>query len=64
MPKDSMARKDKPLFEFPIDVRLPFTESNIKEVPAQSGVYVIFDLAGPVYAGRSSADIRKRPCVI
>jgi hypothetical protein len=33
---------------------------SIGAVPRRSGVYIIYDLAGPIYVGRSSVDIRRR----
>lgn len=40
--------------------RLPFDYVQIDKVPHSSGVYIIFDLAGPIYVGRSRVDIRRR----
>jgi predicted GIY-YIG superfamily endonuclease len=40
--------------------RLPFEWRNIAEVSRSPGVYVIYDLAGPIYAGRSRVDIHRR----
>ena len=40
--------------------RLAFDRANIDAVPRCSGVYIIYDLAGPIYAGRSRVDIRRR----
>lgn len=40
--------------------RLPFDRVNINAVPPSSGVYIIYDLAGPIYVGRSSVDIHRR----
>ena len=40
--------------------RLPFDRANIDAVPRRSGVYVVYDLAGPIYAGRSGVDIHRR----
>jgi hypothetical protein len=40
--------------------REPFDAHHVGLVPEQSGVYIIYDLAGPIYAGRSSVNIRRR----
>ena len=40
--------------------RLPFDRNNINAVPRKSGVYIVFDLAGPIYVGRSRIDIHHR----
>ena len=40
--------------------RDPFDARHIRAVPRQSGVYIIYDLAGPIYAGRSRVDIHRR----
>jgi hypothetical protein len=40
--------------------RLPFDRPSVAAVPRSSGVYIIFDLAGPMYVGRSRVDIRRR----
>jgi hypothetical protein len=40
--------------------REPFDQAHVSQMPHTSGVYVIFDLAGPVYAGRSKNDIQRR----
>lgn len=40
--------------------RLPFDRRNINAVPRTSGVYIVFDLAGPIYVGRSGVDIHRR----
>jgi hypothetical protein len=37
-----------------------FKSMNVEAVPQRPGVYIIYDLAGPVYAGRSRVDIRRR----
>ena len=37
-----------------------FTRVNINKVPRQSGIYVIYEPAGPFYVGRSGSDIRRR----
>jgi len=49
-------------FTFRLDPadRAPFDSMHVAEVPHASGVYVIFDLAGPIYAGRSRVDIHRR----
>jgi excinuclease UvrABC nuclease subunit len=38
----------------------PFDESHVDRVPAMSGVYVIYERAGPIYVGRSRVNIRGR----
>lgn len=43
----------------PLD-RIPFNYLNINQVPRASGAYIIFDLAGPIYVGRSRVDIHRR----
>jgi hypothetical protein len=40
--------------------RKPFEEKSIRMVPSGAGIYVIYDLAGPIYVGRSSVDIQGR----
>lgn len=40
--------------------RLPFDRRNIDAVPRSSGVYIVYDLAGPIYVGRSRVDIHRR----
>jgi GIY-YIG catalytic domain len=40
--------------------RSPFSVKHVKSVPREPGVYIIFDLAGPIYVGRSSRDMRRR----
>ena len=49
-------------FPFGLDpsLREPFDQIHVVQVPHLSGVYVIYDLAGPIYAGRSSTDIQRR----
>ena len=41
-------------------MREPFTAIHVAKVPRQAGVYVIYDLAGAIYAGRSGVDIHRR----
>jgi hypothetical protein len=48
------------VFDLHASRREPFDRLQIDLVPPESGVYVIYDLAGPVYAGRSRRDIRRR----
>src|SRR6266446_11007454 len=40
--------------------RVSFDAHNVGLVPRRSGVYVIYDLAGPIYVGRSRVDIQRR----
>jgi GIY-YIG catalytic domain len=40
--------------------REPFDAPHVGAVPRRSGVYIIYDLAGPVYVGRSRVDIHRR----
>lgn len=40
--------------------RTPFDEQHVVCVPKSSGVYIIYDLAGAIYVGRSASDIRRR----
>jgi predicted GIY-YIG superfamily endonuclease len=40
--------------------RQPFDPRYIQTVPRHPGVYVIYDLAGPIYVGRSGTDVRAR----
>jgi hypothetical protein len=49
-----------PVFRLDPSHRLPFDRKNIDAVPRGSGVYIIYDLAGPIYAGRSRVDIHRR----
>ncbi|PYT24900.1 MAG: hypothetical protein DMG58_25230 [Acidobacteria bacterium] len=49
-------------FTFGLDPssREPFDQSHVCQVPHTSGIYLIYDLAGPIYAGRSGVDIQRR----
>ena len=49
-------------FTFRLDPsdRDPFDSIHVGKVPHTSGIYVIFDIAGPIYAGRSRVDINQR----
>ena len=49
-------------FTFRLDPseRFPYDRDHVLEVPQTSGIYIIFDLVGPVYVGRSGVDIRRR----
>lgn len=40
--------------------RRPFDVVRVSAVPCESGVYVVYDLAGPIYVGRSRVSIRDR----
>jgi hypothetical protein len=40
--------------------REPFDERYITCVPKSAGVYIIYDLAGPIYVGRSASNIQRR----
>jgi hypothetical protein len=40
--------------------RDPFDSAHVLAVPRAAGVYIIYDLAGPIYVGRSSVDIHRR----
>jgi hypothetical protein len=40
--------------------KIPFNKGNLARVPRASGVYIVFDLFGPVYVGRSRVDMRRR----
>ena len=48
------------MFRLDSSHRLPFDKTNVDAVPRSSGVYIIYDLAGPIYAGRSRVDIHRR----
>ncbi len=48
------------MFKLDPSHRLPFDRASIKGVPRAAGVYIIYDLAGPIYVGRSRLDIRRR----
>jgi len=37
-----------------------FDETNVRAVPHRPGVYIVYDLAGPIYVGRSRRDIHER----
>ncbi len=37
-----------------------FTKENIDKVPERSGVYILYEPAGPFYVGRSSVNMRAR----
>ncbi|MEW6290750.1 MAG: hypothetical protein AB1545_12950 [Thermodesulfobacteriota bacterium] len=43
-----------------IQQRQPFDERHIGYVPDKAGLYVIYDLAGPIYVGRSGVSIQRR----
>lgn len=47
-------------FRLKLTNRLPLNSQQINMVPRESGVYITFDLAGPIYVGRSRVDIRRR----
>lgn len=49
-------------FTFRLDpsVREPFDHKHVSMVPRTSGVYIIYDLSGPIYAGRSRTDMQRR----
>ena len=53
-------RKEECVFRLDASHRLPFDRINIDAVPHGSGVYIIYDIAGPIYAGRSRVDIHRR----
>ena len=40
--------------------RLPFDFAAVATVPHEPGVYIVYDLAGPIYVGRSRVSIRDR----
>ncbi len=48
------------MFRLDPSERDPFDHLHVSQVPRTSGVYVIYDLAGPIYAGRSRVDIQRR----
>ena len=48
------------MFRLDLTSRDPFDAQHVAAVPRQSGVYVIYDIAGPIYAGRSKVDIHRR----
>ena len=39
---------------------MPFEKAEVLLVPEASGVYIVYDLAGPIYVGRSALNIRRR----
>ena len=43
-----------------VSSRIPFIPCFVGDVPKEPGVYIVFDLAGPIYAGRSRVDIHRR----
>ena len=40
--------------------RQPFERPYIDRIPEKPGIYIIYDLAGPIYVGRSGSNIRRR----
>jgi hypothetical protein len=40
--------------------RKPLDQVFLGKVPEQAGIYIIYDLAGPIYVGRSGSNIRRR----
>jgi len=40
--------------------RQPFDRPYIDCTPEEPGIYIIYDLAGPIYVGRSGCNIRRR----
>jgi hypothetical protein len=38
----------------------PFRSDAVGQVPRRPGIYVVYDLAGPIYIGKSSTDVRGR----
>jgi hypothetical protein len=38
----------------------PFCEAEVGLAPPLPGVYIIYDLAGPIYVGRSATSVRDR----
>jgi hypothetical protein len=48
------------MFKLDVAMRDPFDLQHIEAVPHQAGVYIIYDLAGPIYVGRSRVDINRR----
>jgi hypothetical protein len=38
----------------------PFNDEWVSKVDRSSGVYIVYDLAGPIYVGRSAVDIHRR----
>lgn len=51
-----------PIFKLGMNpINLPaFNEQNVKRVPAESGVYIIYEPIGPLYVGRSGSNIQRR----
>lgn len=43
-----------------LSTRQPFDEGHVSRAPASPGVYIIYDLAGAIYVGRSGSSIRDR----
>ena len=40
--------------------RRPFDLVSVATIPHEPGVYVVYDLAGPIYVGRSRVSVRDR----
>lgn len=66
-PKVSLWTMHPSSFQSPLEVLDPFPSErelfdahHVREVPRSPGVYIIYDLAGPIYVGRSGEDIRGR----
>ena len=48
------------MFQLDVAMRDAFDLRHIEAVPHQGRVYIIYDLAGPIYVGRSRVDINRR----
>jgi excinuclease UvrABC nuclease subunit len=48
------------MFHLDTSRRELFNAMNLAAVPRQPGVYIIYDLGGPVYVGRSRVNIHRR----
>ncbi len=41
-------------------MRLEFNEANLVSIPERPGIYIIYDVFGPIYVGRSGRSIQRR----
>ena len=47
------------MFQLQLFQSLRFTRRNLDSVPRLPGVYIVYDFAGPLCAGRSSSDVHR-----
>ena len=52
------------MFRLDPSQRLPFDKTNIDAAPRSTGLHIIYDLAGPIHAGRSAASTFIAACKV